>query len=162
MISLLFRLDNIWADTCRALSVNQSICRSDTSRSHPTLHADDHRPRRPGLRPDLRQRHDRLRSGAVGPALDHLRHLARGHHAGQAAADDGRLRLLRTGPPEEGVGSGFRYKTVPHVTLEVHRQQRAAGHRNALRPALRRSPEDAGQRPVHGRSRARPGGQVGR
>jgi adenine-specific DNA-methyltransferase len=55
---------------------------------------------------------------AVGEALDHLRHLTRGAYAGQAAPDDCRLRLYELAHPQEGVCSGFRYKTVPHVTLK--------------------------------------------
>ena len=35
---------------------------------------------------------------ALGPPLDHLRHLPRGNGSGQAAPDDGEFRLLRTGP----------------------------------------------------------------
>ena len=46
--------------------------------------------------------------------------------------------------PDEGVGSGFEYKKVPHVTLKVHRQQRAARRGNTLRPAAcRRLPTPA-------------------
>ena len=44
----------------------------------PTLHPDDHRSRRFGAGSDLRLRHDSLCCRAVGPTLDHHRHLARG------------------------------------------------------------------------------------
>ncbi len=40
--------------------------------------------------------------------------------------------------PDEGVGSGFRYKTVPHITSKKHRQQRTRSTGNALRPAVYR------------------------
>ena len=63
--------------------------------------------------------------------------------------------------PEEGVGSGFKYKTVPHVTLKSIANNELPGHGNALRPAPGGPQEDACQRPVHGGGRARPGGQVG-
>ncbi len=39
--------------------------------------------------------------------------------------------------PHEGVGSGFNYKTVPHVTLEVHRQQRTSRPGSSLRSTFR-------------------------
>ena len=68
--------------------------------------------------PTCGSRHDRLRRGAMGPALDHLRHLARRDHARQAAADDRVFDYYELAHPEEGVGSGFVYKTVPHVTLK--------------------------------------------
>ncbi len=48
------------------------------------------------LDPDLRLGHHRLRRREMGAALDHLRHLSRGGDAGQAAADDRQLRLLRS------------------------------------------------------------------
>ena len=54
----------------------------------------------------------------MGSALDHLRHLARRDHACQAAADDSVFDYYELAHPEEGVGSGFKYKTVPHVTLK--------------------------------------------
>ena len=49
----------------------------DQHRDRQTLHSHDHAARRPRVRSDLRQRHDRLCGGAMGPALDHLRFLAR-------------------------------------------------------------------------------------
>ena len=58
------------------------------------LHPDDHRPRRPRPRPDLRQRHDGLRRRAVGPALDHDRHEPRAARACAAAAAHGDLPVL--------------------------------------------------------------------
>ena len=54
------------------------LCRANCACSNPTLHPDDHRPRRPGARPHLRLGHHRLRRRAVGPTLDHRRHLPRG------------------------------------------------------------------------------------
>jgi adenine-specific DNA-methyltransferase len=55
----------------------------------------------------------------VGPALDHLRHLARGHHAGQAAPDDTPASTTsRSSTRTKGLKGGFIYKTVPHVMLK--------------------------------------------
>ena len=54
----------------------------------------------------------------MGTPLDHLRHL-------RVAVTLAKQRLMAAdfdyyelAHPEEGVGSGFRYKTVPHVTLK--------------------------------------------
>ena len=44
---------------------------------HSTLHPDDHRPRRPRPRPDLRLGHHRLRRRAMGSPLDHHRYVPR-------------------------------------------------------------------------------------
>ena len=81
--------------------------------------------------------------------------------------------------PDEGVGSGFTYKTVPHVTLgsiannpdleagmtpgadrRRHRPPCSTG--NAVRPAARRSRQGARHRAVHRRSRSRADGAIAR
>ena len=61
----------------------------DQHQGHRTMRPDDHRPRRPRPRPDLRLRHDRLRRRAVGQALDHDRHEPRRARP-RALAPDGR------------------------------------------------------------------------
>ena len=63
--------------------------------------------------------------------------------------------------PQEGVGSGFVYKTVPHITLKsiANNEPPAAG--NPLRSAAGGQQANARQRALHRRGRARPGGQVG-
>ncbi len=57
----------------------------------------DHRPRRPGPRPDVRQRDDGLRRRAVGSALDHVRHQPRRPGAGPHAVDGRQVSLLPAG-----------------------------------------------------------------
>ena len=75
----LFKCQTSGRDT---LFVSFGFLRTETSTSckqtqkvSSALHPDDHRPRRPGARPYLRFRHHRLRGRAVGPPLDHHRHL---------------------------------------------------------------------------------------
>ena len=103
------------------------------------LHPHDHRPRRPRARSDLRLRHDGLCRRAMGPALDHHRHLARRtrarprpHHgralsllpAGRlsrkASARRPRSRALRrrASPTRGDIRQGFVYERVPHITLK--------------------------------------------
>ena len=101
----------------------QGVRRSNRNQYHSTLHPDDHRPRRPCVRSDLRLRHHSIRCRTVGTALDNLRHFPRGHYLGQAAADDCALfDYYELAHPEEGVGSGFKYKTLPHIYLAVPSQ----------------------------------------
>ena len=93
--------------------------RPDGPESHRTLLADDDRSRRPGARSDVRQRHDRLRRRAVGPTLDHDRHVASRRLHRPPAAADREVRLLQ--PPErEGrdLAEVLKYRTVPHITLK--------------------------------------------
>ena len=95
---------------------------------HRTLHAHDHRPRRPGARPDLRQRHDRLRRRAVGPALDHHRHQPRWRSPWPASAcSPPSTTTTSCNDPTRpaAVAGGFVYKTVPHITLKSIAQNQA-------------------------------------
>ena len=82
-----YPLNNFWDDTGTRASRPEDLRRPDEHQGHRALHAHDHRPRRPGPRPDVRHRHDRLRRRAVGPALDHHRHQPRRAGAGPHAAD---------------------------------------------------------------------------
>ena len=83
----------LWDDTAASeLRRRQGLRRSDEHQGHRALHADVHRPGRPRARPDVRLGNNGLRRRAVGPALDHDRHLARGARAG-AAADHGRRSI---------------------------------------------------------------------
>ncbi len=104
-----------------------------------------------GPRPDLWQRHRRLRRRAVGPTLDHVRHLARGPRPGAHPADvrpvpllpagrfagrraegagaQRRRRVRRDDPgrradDDGGPSQGLRLQACPARHLEVHRQQR--------------------------------------
>ena len=104
-----------------------------------TLHPHDHRPRRPRARSDLRLRHDRLRRRAVGPALDHHRHVAASRWRSPARASWARAIPTICSPtaakaaprkrevtgkrpadtPTHGdIRQGFVYERVPHVTLK--------------------------------------------
>ena len=65
------RLTNLWTDTRIRSRARQDLRRPDAHQGHRAVHADVHRPRRPRARPDLRQRHDRVRGRAVGASLDH-------------------------------------------------------------------------------------------
>ena len=119
-----------------------------TSEGHPALHADDDRPRRPRARPDVRLRHDCLRRRAVGPALDHDRHLrvplalarqrlltATFPYYELKDQERGRRAASSTSATEhEGRGSR-RHRPARHA--EVDRQRRAAGRGGARRPARR-------------------------
>ena len=64
---------NVWIDIVALADSDRSksLCRSNRHGSDRALRPHDHRPRRPGPRPDLRQRHDGLCRRAVGPAMDH-------------------------------------------------------------------------------------------
>ena len=66
------------------------------------MHTDDHRPRRLGARPYVRQRHHRVCRRAVGAALDHHRHESRGAHPREASIDDRKVWLLPTPGTERG------------------------------------------------------------
>ena len=116
-------------------------------------------PGRSGARPDLRLRHDRLRRRAVGPALDHDRHLARAARARAAAAAHGDIPLLRAPgrrararrrfrlqaqAEQEGRG-GRRDRPARHA--QVDRERRAAGRGGARRPAGDRQQDHAGTGP---------------
>lgn len=73
-------------------------------------------------RAQLRQRHHRLRCRAVGPALDHLRHLTRRDHNRPPAADDCGFRLLRTGAPAGGRRLRLQVQDRAPCHAQVHRQ----------------------------------------
>jgi hypothetical protein len=105
-----------------------------------TLHPDVHRPRRPRPRPDLRFRHHRHRRRAMGPPLDHHRHLARCTRAGPRPHHGRPLSVLPAGRFPRGparsrkpkspaarrarsrcsgnLRHGFVYERVPHITLK--------------------------------------------
>ena len=66
-------INNIWMDTgIGGFADDKSYVVQTIDEGHRALPPDDHRPRRPRARPDLRQRHHGLCRRAVGPALDHL------------------------------------------------------------------------------------------
>ena len=110
------------------------------------------------LDPTCGSRHDGLRRRAVGPAMDHDRHVARAARARAPAAADRDVPLLRAPGRRARPGGGFVYKRrqnakgeevggiVPHVTLEVDRERRAAGGGGARRPAGGRLEDHARQR----------------
>ena len=81
------------------------------------MYFDDHRSWRPRVRSDLRIRHHRLRCRAVGATLDNLRHLPGGVTLAKQRLMTAVFAYYDLAHPEEGVGSGFNYKTVPHITL---------------------------------------------
>ena len=54
----------------------------------------------------------------MGTPLDHLRHLPRRLTLAKQRLMAADFDYYELAHPEEGVGSGFRYKTVPHVTLK--------------------------------------------
>ena len=60
------------------------------------------------LDPNVRGRHDRLRCRAVGPAMDHRRHLARGFGAGPLPRDGSTPPLISTRRQPGGTGEGSR------------------------------------------------------
>ena len=95
--------------SARASSTDEGLRRPDEHQGGRALHADVHRSRRPGARPDVRLRHDRLRRGAVGAAVDHDRHLPGRARAGPSAAHGARfpyyLLADSDGRAEEGVGA---------------------------------------------------------
>ena len=151
--------------------------------SRPALHPDDHRPWRPRARPDLRLRHDRLRRRAMGPPLDHHRHLPRRARARSRAHHGRALSLLpprrqprgqrkeaevtrtvrpSTTPTHGDIRHGFVYERVPHITLksiannaeiDVIWEKCQANARTAARSPQRSARSRPGK---NGRSRARP------
>ena len=131
-------------------------------RSLQTMRADDDRSRRPRSRSDLRFGYDRLRRRAVGPPLDHDRHLARGARA-RPGAHHGRAlpvlpaRRLARGAAEGGRGHAHR------AVVAARARQRAPGLRLRARPAhhaqvdrqQRRDRRHLGEVAGHARTRAR-------
>ena len=89
------------------------VVQTDT-KGRRALPPDDHRPRRPGAGPDVRERDDGVCGRAVGPALDHLRFQPRGAGAGQAPADDGEVRLPPASPVERGGRGAQSERDVAH------------------------------------------------
>ena len=147
-----------------------------------TLHSDGYRSRRPRARPDLRLRHHRHCRRAVGPPLDHDRHLARRARAGPRPHHGRALSVLparrlargpaqgsRSHPHRAFVAAdarqhppGLRLRARAAHHAQVHRQQRrdrrhlgevAGDARAAAREAERRARRSNGR---SGRSRARP------
>ena len=59
------------------------------------------------------------------------------------------------------MGSGFRYKTVPHITLKSIANNEPPGTETLYDQPLSGQRKKPRQRPVHGGGCARPGGQVG-
>ena len=140
----------------------------------PALHPDDHRPRRPRPRPDMRLRHHGDRRRAVGPPLDHHRHLARcararpRPHHGRALSVLSARRLPRR-PAQGGRGHahsavvaadarqhppGLRLRARAAHHAQVDRQQRrdrrhlgevAGDARAAAREAQRRAEAEVGR-----------------
>ena len=133
-------LNNVWTDTSvRAFAEREDLRRANNYEGRRALHPDDHRPRRPRARPDLRLRHHRLRRRAMGPPLDHHRHLARGAGAGPRPHHGRALSVLparrlaatassrkprspaprrRRSPTHGNIRHGFVYERVPHITLK--------------------------------------------
>ncbi len=134
------RLTNVWDDTAvGASTTTRSTSFRPTSKVSRALHPDDHRPRRPRARPDLRLRHHRLRRRAVGPALDHHRHLAASRwrwpapgswaraipttcsptrQKASARRPRSRARAPSSQPTHGDIRQGFVYERVPHITLK--------------------------------------------
>ena len=79
-------------------AADQNLCCSNKSKNNRTLHPHDHRSRRSGPRSHLWLRHHRLRGRAMGPPLDHLRHLSHSHRPGQAASNDCALMITTSWP----------------------------------------------------------------
>ena len=71
-----FRSTNLWDDTASGSPMDKVYVVQTNTEGHRALHADVHRPGRPGARSDVRLGHHGLRRRAVGPALDHDRHVA--------------------------------------------------------------------------------------
>ena len=144
-----FPLNNVWDDTGTSeLRRRESLRRPDQHQGHRALPPDDDGPRRPRPRPDVRQRHDGLRRGAVGPAVDHHRHVPRRAGAGPHPADGRPLpllpaRRLARGPQE--AGRADRHADRPQ------RARPAARHAQGVRVPHRaaRHPQEHRQQPRH-------------
>ena len=92
----------------RGFGADKSVCRRDKHEGRPALPPDDDRPRRPCARSDVRLGHDGVRRRAVGPAVDHDRHVARAARARPAAASDCDVPVLRAPGPGSRAGGGLR------------------------------------------------------
>ena len=137
----------------------QALRRPDADEGHRALHPDDDRSRRPRARSDLRLRHDGVRRRAVGPALDHDRHLARAARARAAAAADCDVPVLRAPGSKPRPGGGLRLQAPaeqegrggrrdrPARHAQVDRERRAAGRGGARRPAGGGHEDHAGHGP---------------
>ncbi len=126
-----------WEERCSLHSRTQNIyVSSNLHEGRATLSPDDHRSRRPGARPDLRFRHHRLRGRAVGSALDHHRHLARGSGAGPRPHHGRPLSLVPAGRQPCWPAQGSRdqrsrlfpdqRRTTSHIPLPTTTSARAS------------------------------------
>ncbi len=85
MIFSVSEVTNIWVDV---MGTDDKLYTVQTnSKSHRTMPPYDHRPRRPGARPHLRQRYHCLCGRAMGAALDH-------HDTSRVALALARTRLM--------------------------------------------------------------------
>jgi hypothetical protein len=67
-------LTHSWPDTQFGgfvKSEEKALCSSDANKASAALYSDNHRPRRFGFRPDVRERDDGVCGRAVGAALDY-------------------------------------------------------------------------------------------
>ena len=121
----------------------------------------------------MRLGHDGVRRRAVGPTLDHDRHVARPARARAAAAPDGDVpvlrapglrarpgRRLRLQAQAEREGRGGR-RDRPARHAQVDRERRAAGGGGARRPAGGRLEDHARHRPVRRRGDDPDAGRTG-
>ena len=138
MISVIKVCTDIW-DAIGGFGDDKIYVVQTSHRSHRALHPDDHRPRRPRARPDLRLRHDGLSSPSNGAgagsrstrAASPWRSPARGSWARaipttcsptarRASARRPRSRgpRRRSTPTRGDIRQGFVYERVPHITLK--------------------------------------------
>jgi hypothetical protein len=92
----------------------------------------DHRPRRPGARPDLRQRHHRLRGEQWGRRWITIDTPAWRWRLARQRLLTAKFDYYELEPEQAGPAGGFVYKTVPHITLKSIAQNQA------LDPVLRK------------------------
>ena len=130
-----FPLNNIW-DGRGGLATEKSYVVQTGLRMVRALPSHDHRPRRPGSRPDVRQRHHGLRRRAVGPTVDHDRHQPRGPDPGPHPPDGRQVPLLPAGRLARRTEEGSGTDRQPHHPHPAPLPRRARGGRRH-QPRLR-------------------------
>ena len=158
-----YPLNNIWDDTDRG-DASEKVTSSRPTPGRRAMPTHDHRPRRLGARPDVR-------IGTTAYVAEQWGRRWITCDTSRVAITLAKQRLMTASltttslaHPDEGVGSGFRYKTVPHVTsAKSESRNRSSRDREVRRqetlydqPFDRKS-RGARHRSIHRRSCARPG-----
>jgi adenine-specific DNA-methyltransferase len=112
---------NIWTEALAGAQNKVYVGSNERARGS-SMHPHGYRPRRPRARPDLWLWHYCLRCRAMGPPLDHHRHLPRGACAGPRTHHGRALSVLPAGRLKGGSAQGGR-AVRPRVGGETYLRQ---------------------------------------